>query len=105
MGQSARYPCYAGTSRGGHLMPVARTSRRALIAALGGAAAWPLVARARQQRKIPVVGILWHAGNEEEEANYLGALRKGLKDLGYLEGQSIILANRFAAENYDRFSS
>ena len=48
--------------------------------------------------------MLWHAGNEEEEANYLAALRKGLADLGYVEGQNIILVNRFAAENYARFN-
>ena len=52
--------------------------RRAFIAGLGSAAAWPLVARTQQNRKIPVIGMLWHAGNEAEEANYLGALRKGL---------------------------
>ena len=77
--------------------------RRDFIAAFGGAAAWPLVARAQQNRKRSVIGVLWHAGNEQEEANYLAALRKGLTDLGYVEGQDIVLANRFAAENYDRF--
>ena len=77
--------------------------RREFIAALGGAAAWPLVARAQQSGKIPKIGVLWHAGNEQEEASFLGALRKGLNDLGYIEGKNIELLNRFADEHYDRF--
>jgi putative tryptophan/tyrosine transport system substrate-binding protein len=77
--------------------------RREFIATLGGAAAWPLAAHAQQSGKIPRVGVLWHAGNEQEEAIYLGALRKGLNDLGYVEGKNIELLNRFADEHYDRF--
>jgi ABC-type uncharacterized transport system substrate-binding protein len=49
--------------------------------------------------------VLWHAGNEQEEALYLGALRKGLSDLGYIEGKNIELVNRFADEHYDRFDA
>jgi putative ABC transport system substrate-binding protein len=86
-------------------MPVRGTNRRAFIAGLGGAAAWPLVARAQQSGKIPRVGVLWHAGNEQEEAIYLGALQKGLNDLGYVEGKNIELVNRFADEHYDRFDA
>jgi putative tryptophan/tyrosine transport system substrate-binding protein len=77
--------------------------RREFIAGLGGAAAWPLVARAQQSGKISRVGVLWHAGNEQEEAIFLDALRKGLSDLGYAEGKNIELINRFADEHYDRF--
>jgi putative ABC transport system substrate-binding protein len=79
--------------------------RREFIALIGVATGWPLVARAEQSRKIPKVGILWHAGNEQEEAIYLGALRKGLNDLGYVEGKTIELVNRFADEHYDRFDA
>ena len=78
--------------------------RREFIAALGSATAWPMLARAqRPPRQVPLVGVLWHAGSAEEEAIYLGALRKGLNDLGYIEGRNIILENRFAAENPERF--
>ena len=79
--------------------------RRAFIAGLGSAAAWPVVARGQHARKIPIIGVLWHAGNEEEEAPYLAALRQGFNDLGYVEGRSYFLEQRFANEQYDRFSS
>ena len=77
--------------------------RREFIAGLGGAAAWPVVARAQQPKKIPKIGVLWHAGNEKEIAIGLGAFRTGLNDLGYTEGKNIELINRFADEHYDRF--
>ena len=80
--------------------------RREFNMLLGGiAAAWPLTARAQQITKVPRVGVLWHAGNEQEEAPYLGALRKGLNELGYMEGKNIELINRFADEHYDRFDA
>ncbi len=72
-------------------------ARRQFIAALGGAAAtWPLVARAqRTPGKIPFVGVLWHAGNAEEEDVYLSVLRKAFNDLGYIEGKNIQLEHSF----------
>jgi len=60
-------------------MPVG-PNRRAFIVTLGSAAAWPLVARAQQSGKIPRVGVLWSAPNEEV-AIYLGAFRQGLVTL------------------------
>ena len=78
--------------------------RREFITFLSGAAvAWPLAASAQQITKVPRIGVLWHAGNEQEEAMNLGALRKGLNVLGYVEGKNIELMNRFADEHYDRF--
>ena len=80
--------------------------RRDFIAVLGSAAAWPLAARAQQSTgKIPRVGVLWHAGSAEEEAIYLGALLEGLKDLGYVDGKTIALENRFPNETPERFVS
>jgi putative ABC transport system substrate-binding protein len=69
----------------------------------GSAAAWPLAARAQQSKSIPRIGVLWHAGNEQEEAIYLGALRQGFSEIGYVEGKDFVLENRFAAEQYERY--
>src|SRR5215470_18145833 len=79
--------------------------RRQFITLIGLAAAvWPLAARAQQSStKIPVVGVLWHAGSAEEEEVYLSVLVKAFNDLGYVEGKNIHLDHRFPAENPDRF--
>ncbi len=79
--------------------------RRHFIKIIGGAAAaWPLAARAQQSsNKIPVVGVLWHAGSAEEEDVYLSVLVKAFNDLGYVDGKNIHLDHRFPAENPDRF--
>jgi putative ABC transport system substrate-binding protein len=80
--------------------------RREFITLVSGAAAtWPLAVRAEQQRKVPIVGILWHAGSVEEEAIYLAQIQQGLQDLGYAEGRNITLVNTFADEQYERFNS
>ena len=79
--------------------------RREFITLLGGAAAaWPLAARAQQTTgKLPIVGVLWHAGSAEEEDVYLSVLRRAFAGLGYVEGRDIQLEHRFPAENPDRF--
>jgi putative tryptophan/tyrosine transport system substrate-binding protein len=79
--------------------------RRDFMFLIGGATVCvPLSAYAQQsRRKIPVVGLLWHAGSAEEEEIFLTTLRKAFNDLGYVEGKNIILDHRFPAENPDRF--
>jgi putative ABC transport system substrate-binding protein len=77
--------------------------RREFITALGGAATWPLAARAQLPSKFARVGVLWHEANEDNEAPYLGPFRQGLSELGYIESKNIALENRFAAEDYNRF--
>jgi putative ABC transport system substrate-binding protein len=78
--------------------------RRQFIKLVGGAAAaWPLSARAQQSKPIPRIGVLWHAGNEQEEAIYLGALRQGFSEIGYIEGTHFVLENRYAAEQYEHY--
>ena len=78
--------------------------RREFIMLLGGtAAAWPLPSGAQQRKALPRVGVLWHAANASEEAEYLGALTRAFHDLGYFEGKNIELDHRFPAEQPERF--
>src|ERR1700738_3311748 len=68
--------------------------RREFITLLGGAATWPLAASAEQPAKVPRVGILSPATNET--AATLTAFREGIRDLGYVEGQTIELDFRLS---------
>jgi putative ABC transport system substrate-binding protein len=62
--------------------------RRELITFLGGAAAWPLAARAQQREKVPRIGVL-SAGSPATNGDLIEAFRQGLRELGYLEGRNI----------------
>src|SRR6201987_196712 len=64
---------------------------------------WASSAFAQQPSKMHRIGVLWHGANAEQEAIYLAALRQGLNDFGYVEGQNIALEMRFPAEQYERF--
>jgi putative ABC transport system substrate-binding protein len=74
--------------------------RRAFVTLLGGAAAWPLVARA-QQPAMPVVGCLG-SGSAEPFANRVRALHEALRKVGYVEGQNVAFEYRWADGQYDR---
>jgi putative ABC transport system substrate-binding protein len=76
------------------------TRRREFVALIGGAAAWPFAARAKQPA-VPVIGFLGGAdpiGYKDE----IEALRLGLRDHGYVEGRTIAIEYRWAEGNYDR---
>jgi hypothetical protein len=69
--------------------------RREFITVLGGAAAWPLAARAQQSANVARIGFL-RFGPASANAGRIEALRTGLRQLGYVEGKNIVIEFRWA---------
>src|SRR5258708_30616350 len=76
-------------------------NRRHVIALLGGAAAWPLSARA-QQPAVPVVAFVTPSERDSFPPRYVAAFRKGLSDTGYIEGQNVSVEYHWLEGRYDR---
>jgi putative ABC transport system substrate-binding protein len=76
-------------------------NRREFITLLGGAAVWPLAARA-QQRAMPVVGFLYNATAAVFPRERLSAFRRGLDEVGFVEGRNLAIEFRFAEDRLDR---
>ena len=76
---------------------------RELLAALGGAAAWPLRTRAEQVTR-PAVGFL-NSASADKYAYLAASFRQGLSNLGFVDGQNITIEYRWTASQYDRLSA
>jgi putative ABC transport system substrate-binding protein len=77
-------------------------NRRAIITLLGGAAAWPVAARA-QPTMMPAIGLL-HPGSPEANAKYVTGFRKGLAEAGFVEGRNIAIEYRWGYGEGDRLA-
>ena len=75
--------------------------RREFIAALGGAAAWPVAAHAQQQPTLPMIGFL-QGGSADAFAPFAAAFRNGLREAGYVEGQNVTVDYHWLEGRYDR---
>ena len=81
------------------------SNRRAFIALLGGAAAWPLAARGQQSAKVSRIGVLWPGVTFPPSPPRMEAFRQGLRQLGYVEGQNVAIELRYAEGGLEQLPS
>jgi putative tryptophan/tyrosine transport system substrate-binding protein len=79
--------------------------RRAFISLLGGAAAWPLGARAQHADRLRRIAVLMGLGDSGEGKTRVSALRQGLLELGWAEGRNVQFDIRLAGGDVRRMES
>src|SRR5262249_734737 len=90
-----------------HLSPLTmllsrHTRRREFITLLGGAAAWPLAARAQPSGRMRRIGILMHLASDDADAHSRNsAFRQGLQERGWAVGRNVRIDYRWGASNFD----
>src|ERR1700757_4826427 len=77
--------------------------RRTFIAGLGGAAAWPVVAGGQEARRVPIIGYVAPT-NPLIPSRSTGAFLQRLRELGWIEGQTITIESRWAAGRPERLA-
>jgi putative ABC transport system substrate-binding protein len=98
-------PCYSPSigslAREGQMSICLR--RREFIAALGGAAAWPLAARAQQGGRVRRIGVLvWGDENDRVAKTYVSAFTQALGDLGWTNGRNVRMDLRWTGDDVNR---
>jgi ABC-type uncharacterized transport system substrate-binding protein len=81
----------------------AMLERRDFITLIGGAAAWPLAARAQQARKLPTIGHLG-ATTASAQGQWMVSFAQRLRDLGWIEGRTVAIEHRWAEGRRERFA-
>jgi putative tryptophan/tyrosine transport system substrate-binding protein len=76
--------------------------RRDFITLLGGAAAWPLAARAQQAERVRRIGLLMASADDREGQARVTPLKEGLKELGWTDGRNIQIETRFGGGDAGR---
>jgi len=83
-----------------------RLKRREFISLLGGAAAWPVAARAQQPDRMRLIGVLMaYAESDSTAQSWLAAFRAALAKLGWTEGSNLRIELRWSADNVDRMKA
>jgi putative ABC transport system substrate-binding protein len=76
-------------------------NRRGVFGLVGGAATWPLAARAQQKRAVPVIGVV-SSRSPAVDMPLLAIVREGLKEAGFVDGQNVAFDYHWAEGQYDR---
>jgi len=79
--------------------------RRQFITLFGGAAAWPLAARAQQAERVRRIGLLMGTADDREGQARVTALKQGLQELGWTDGRNIQIETRFGAADTGRIGA